>query len=440
MKSPRPKEWLSGLYYLFATGLGLNGIFFLFSPSERPNPGDLPATAGGNQPGYVVLWLLLWLWTAVLIARSAYRNELRWSLIFAAPIVALVLASSLWSVSPGTTLYYGAILTANILVAYELATAEHPDFLLLALTRTLAICLVLSLLLLLVDPQRAAAERYGGGWLGGLEFNGVFPHKSNAGYYFGALFVAIVLGFGGQKASPLRVATGALAAIALLLTNSATGLASTVFLSMAFLAFRALRLRSPDVLVVLSVCCFAFALLAPYLHIGAAAEFVGRDSNLTGRSEIWPAGIASFLKRPVLGYGYYGFFYPGDFSPVWDVWNASTYFKTPHFHNSGLDIAVSLGVVGLFAYAVLFLIALSVVKNETLAYETRENVVALLLMMVLSSAFDFTLMFHNSFSTTILFYCFFASQFSYGRQPVLACTPLSSPHGSKSVPEQVGII
>ena len=403
----------SSLFIFLAIALGTNGIFFFFASTERPNPGDLPTATGGNYLGYVALWVGLWLWTAVYQALRLYRQGLDWSLIFAAPVVLLVLISSVWSVSPPTTLYFGSMLIANILVAHAMATMVHPRLFIRILFWVLGLSLVMSFLLLVIKPEIAAGTRFGGGWLSGIEFNGVFAHKSAAGYHFGLLLIALVLGFSHHRRPRLELAIGALTLVALSMTNSATGFAGAVFISLAFLAERLLRLRQPVIMVAMATFCVLIAIVSPFIDLGSLAELVGRDSGLTGRSQIWPAGIAAFLERPILGYGYYGFFYPGDFSPVWKVWNADPYFKTPHFHSTILDLAVSFGIVGLAVYAYSLWVAFSAIRNRSLDIQTRQNIIALLSMMVLSSAFDFTIMFHNSFATIILFYCFFASQTTY---------------------------
>jgi exopolysaccharide production protein ExoQ len=413
----------AAVFMFLAIALGTNGVFFFFASTDRPNPGDLPSATGGNSPAYVALWLGLWLWTGIYQVLRVYRQGLDWSLTFVAPVVVLILLSSLWSVSAPTTLYFGAMVTANILVAHAMATMGHPQLFLRILTWTLVLSLAMSFVLLAINPEIAAGTRYGGGWLTGIEFNGVFAHKSSAGYHFGLLLIALILSFSHDRRPALKLAIAAVTVLALIMTNSATGFAGAIIISLAFLAERLLRLKNPAIIYVVAASCVLIAAAGPFIDIGGIAGLVGRDPGLTGRSQIWPAGIAALLERPILGHGYYGFFYPGDFSPVWKVWNADQYFKTPHFHNSVLDIGVSLGVVGLTVYAYTLWVAFAVLQNKTLTVATRQNLAAALTMMVLSSAFDFTIMFHNSFATIITFYCFFASQTAY-------TSPGGRPHGS----------
>jgi exopolysaccharide production protein ExoQ len=408
------------LFIFLAIALGTNGIFFFFASAERANPGDLPMTTAGKYVGYVAIWIGLWIWTAVFEVLRLYRQGLDWSLIAAAPVFLLVLLSSVWSISPSTTLYFGTMLIANILVAHAMATMAHPGLFMRILLWTLGLFLAFSFVLLMVNPDLAAATRYGGGWLTGVEFNGIFAHKSAAGYHFGLLLIAVVLGFSQRRRPRLELAIGAATMIALFMTNSATGFAGGVLISLCIFAERLLRLKQPVVTVAVAVACIFIAAAGPFIDIGNYAGLVGRDSGLTGRSQIWQAGVAAFLERPILGHGYYGLFYPGDFAPVWKIWNLDPYFKTPHLHNTVLDLAASFGIVGLAVYGYTLWVAFSVIWNKTLTIATRKNLVAALSMMMLSSAFDYTIMFHNSFGTIILFYCFFASQTHY-RPPGPIC-------------------
>ena len=259
------------------------------------------------------------------------------------------------------------------------------------------------------------ADRWGGGWIGGIQLNGVYSHKSSAGIFFGTLL--ILLWLTDLLTGPKRLILTALTGLGLLLTNSATGLAGTVVLIAAFLLARALRMPTRHIVPAVGIVLFSFASLLPFLPIGEAAEVVGRDGTLTGRSWIWEAGIKFFLERPLLGYGYYGFFHPGDFSPVWQLWNIDAYFQTPHFHNATLDVSVSLGFVGFFLYAVTLIISYGIAGNTTVSLHAREAIAAVLSMMVLSTAFDLTIMAHNTFGTMLMFYCFFASQFAYVPEP-----------------------
>jgi len=97
---------------------------------------------------------------------------------------------------------------------------------------------------------------------------------------------------------------------------------------------------------------------------GAIATFVvsgwdsllvslGKDPTLSGRTDIWEVVIENIWERPWFGYGYQGFWQEkGDADLVWRVIR----YKVFHAHNGFLNIAVELGLVGMFLFvlSVLF--------------------------------------------------------------------------------------
>jgi O-antigen ligase len=93
------------------------------------------------------------------------------------------------------------------------------------------------------------------------------------------------------------------------------------------------------------------ALLSP--NVEALAALVGRTServsDLTGRTEIWRWVITFVQERPILGYGYAGF---------WTESAAATLERTigthMYSHNGYLDTLLTNGALGL-ALAVVFL-------------------------------------------------------------------------------------
>jgi O-antigen ligase len=265
-------------------------------------------------------------------------------------------------------------------------------------------------------PEMVANVRWGGGWLTGRELNGIFAHKTDAGLYFAALALMVTCWPGSGLSTLLRVIIGALAILTVGLTNSATAL-SVLILLIPF-AFALRRVLKPGRLMAAGAFVIVvFAVSVPFINLGNAVSIVGRDAQLTGRSSIWGAAPEFIEKRPVLGYGYAGFFDSGDAAPAHEIWRRreSLWFKTPHFHNSGLDVITAIGFTGLALYLMVIAGSLSVAANRTIDQPTRYILATLLLLFVLGSAFDFNLMKHNNFPTMFLFYCLFAAQRNYGR-------------------------
>jgi O-antigen ligase len=72
---------------------------------------------------------------------------------------------------------------------------------------------------------------------------------------------------------------------------------------------------------------------------------LGKDSTLTGRTDLWPLVIDMILKHPWIGYGYGGFWqgFNGESAYIWlnSGWNPI------HPHNGYLAICLDLGILGL---------------------------------------------------------------------------------------------
>lgn len=76
--------------------------------------------------------------------------------------------------------------------------------------------------------------------------------------------------------------------------------------------------------------------------LDAGIEASGRDTTLTGRTELWDDLEAIAAERPVLGVGY-GAFWVGNTHNLWEV----HLWRPTQGHNGYLDVLLDIGVVGL---------------------------------------------------------------------------------------------
>jgi O-antigen ligase len=186
------------------------------------------------------------------------------------------------------------------------------------------------------------------------EWRGVFNYK-NA---FGAMMAVSVL-IEWQLPTNTRWSK-ALNGVALLLSlfllirsNSITALMAIVgaVVLVEIHKFATLRLRMPlyaTVVATLLVVSLGFVLVAP--ESDAFAALLGRSSDLTGRTEIWRWVIAFIQERPILGYGYSGFWFASEASGVVERAIGSHMYS----HNGYLDTLLTNGALGL-SLAVIFL-------------------------------------------------------------------------------------
>lgn len=77
-------------------------------------------------------------------------------------------------------------------------------------------------------------------------------------------------------------------------------------------------------------------------------ELLSRDRTFTGRGDIWHFVYGQIMDRPLLGYGYLGFWLPRE-----DTIIANLGWDPGHSHNGFLDIILVFGIVGLLVFLVL---------------------------------------------------------------------------------------
>jgi O-antigen ligase len=135
-------------------------------------------------------------------------------------------------------------------------------------------------------------------------------------------------------------------------SDSATSMATLVLGVAGYLVlhlFRRLKLVVPQVgLVALVIFVMAVGTATPFLGGTNVARFtrtLGRDSTLTGRTDVWAGVLPAREQQPLLGYGF-GSFWTDARRQFYDI---------PTAHNGYLDILLQLGEVGLVFYAVWLL-------------------------------------------------------------------------------------
>jgi exopolysaccharide production protein ExoQ len=161
------------------------------------------------------------------------------------------------------------------------------------------------------------------------------------------------------------IAQGALLAMTLWLlvkAHSATSLAC-FFLAGILLAVTCwLRIGRKLAVVHLSVLtAVAVPLFALFVDAGGGAiEALGRNSTLTGRTEIWNL-VLGMVKHPIIGTGYESFWLGERLQKLWNYY----YFPLNEAHNGYIELFLNLGWIGVALLAVLFITGY---RNAVAAY------------------------------------------------------------------------
>ena len=110
------------------------------------------------------------------------------------------------------------------------------------------------------------------------------------------------------------------------------------------------RLRSLIIACVLGTAgvttCFIGA------NFSEITTMMGKDSHLTGRSDLWSNALLAIADRPLLGYGFQAFTQGVDSGPARTVELQAAGWEdaTRHAHNGYIDLTLSIGLVGLMTY------------------------------------------------------------------------------------------
>lgn len=319
--------------------------------------------------------------------------------------VILALLSSLWSVDSGLTLRRGVAVTGMLLAAVFLLASFGYRRSIMLITGLLAAIAILSLITSLFLP--ALGVHQAGSHLG--RWKGVYLHKNLLGREMAlavGLFVLAAIHAKSAKARGIWVMLTGLAFALVLQAHSATGLvAAAVALVVALnLYWARSQPKAGPVIVVAAILVsvvagFILALAPEWLF-----DLLGRDLTFTGRSTLWSNVLRNFAEKPYFGYGYRAFWG----SPGGVAMSEGLGWRVTHAHNALLDVALSLGVLGLLS--VLYLLLAPLVRWLTTSPRCRsesshyyETGVVLLAVVLVISASDSILLGPNNLFLLLLF-------------------------------------
>jgi exopolysaccharide production protein ExoQ len=193
----------------------------------------------------------------------------------------------------------------------------------------------------------------------GSAWRGFYIHKNVLGKRFllgGMIF--LFLAIKSPKNYWFLWAGYSICFVLILLSKSTTSLGNFIIITVAFQAYQLLRWKYEKIIpIVLLIATISVAFYTWFITgADALLATTGKDTTLTGRTDLWPAVWDMIMKKPWLGYGY-GAFWLGLSSESANVlrvvgWDA------PNSHNGFLDIFLSIGFLGFFTFAIGFFVNL----------------------------------------------------------------------------------
>ena len=275
--------------------------------------------------------------------------------LLALSAVGFLFLSTLWSTSPETTFRESMVYLYVILGVIGIARTLDADHYMRLLSWCCFGTAIASILLLLVSPHSAELYSGYGSIDSGTDFIGIFPHKNFLGQVMAIGALATLHGIRVDRRGLLRklcmlfvflgMAFASKSTAALLVTLLFCGISGTDSLwrkgGMA-------RMTS-----ILLGGALALVLIVAAVAPDTLLIMIGKDPTLTGRTEIWSYVTKDIWAKPLLGWGYFGF---------WNLTNPaaveisdSVHWVVPQAHNGLLELLLSLGLIGTGLFVLIFL-------------------------------------------------------------------------------------
>ena len=326
-------------------------------------------------------------------------QEFRWTgwLLLRSPalcgLLAVACLSPLWAETPdlvfrrsisllGTSLF-GVLLAARLTIHEQLRLVRA----------VLRLAAVACLVLFVVAPSHAVSTDYGTG-----SAQGVFPHKN----LFGA---AMALGFlvewyvSEEKTfwQIVKVVSMGFFAGLLALSHSATSavtVASALLIMWLFERFhRRYHIPLPAILFFLAAVVVCVALFG--IDTSILTEMMGRSKDLTGRTDLWQSVGSMILARPLLGYGFSGF-WAGASMESYAVENYVGWSPT-YSHNGYLELLLNLGIIGTGLFLIFLWNGLTRSLHKADNKKTKEDLwpIAFLVFFIVHNFAECTIVWQN---------------------------------------------
>jgi O-antigen ligase len=107
--------------------------------------------------------------------------------------------------------------------------------------------------------------------------------------------------------------------------------------------------RRPWVVHVLAAAMIAVSVAALFFNVGGSlVETIGRDTTLTGRTELWKE-VLTLNPSTLFGTGFENFWLPSRLDQMWRLY----WWHPNEAHNGYIEVFINLGVVGLVMLGVV---------------------------------------------------------------------------------------
>ncbi|HTX16010.1 MAG TPA: O-antigen ligase family protein [Candidatus Baltobacteraceae bacterium] len=328
----------------FIEGLILGGGAFLLSGGlQVVFASGRDVAADGDKRFEAILAVLYF---AVFLIGLIHFRRSCWAALHTPALIGLLIlacTSAAWATFPGVVLRRTIGVAGTTLFGIVMGAGLNASEQLRLLRWVFRIAAALSLAMVILSPRHGISTSLeGGGW------RGIFNHKNGLG---GAMALALLIEWlVPTRALLSRISKAVflcLYCVLLVFSDSITALIAGILTFAILYAFRIFRRQYKIPLPALlgaALVIGGFFLANP----GAVTGAFGRSSDITGRTELWHWVVQMIGRRPMLGYGFSGFW--GGGSPEYAMIVRMIGWNPMYSHDGYLEIMLSLGVAGLLLF------------------------------------------------------------------------------------------
>ena len=364
-------------------------------------------TATQDRIEQIGIWLIC---LALMLpkVREIFGDLFKFKLIMALPLLAIL--SAAWAPEPFESFRRGIYLLLTVVFGMYLAERYGPEQQMRLLLYVGYAAAILSLAVVVVAP------RYGLGFAG--EWKGIFGHKNDLGVFMIFLLTPAFhlrsTSVGMQVGRALYILTGL---VLIYKSESKTAwVICLTYMAYVFAARYVGRFKRIDqaFLVLFAASLVLLVGFVVYQNLDVLTGILGKNATFSGRTRIWTAVMTSISKRPMLGYGYGGFWR----GLTGESGNVISYvgFGVPHAHSGYLNIWLQIGAVGLGLFLTSLCIAL---RNVFACFKPNRPMwvdwYAGLVLLIILSNLDESYILNINEMTTILFVMAYIGLYRFAR-------------------------
>jgi exopolysaccharide production protein ExoQ len=347
------KKIIYSLEYGFAilTLILYSGAIFTLFNTGGGNEGDIEDVTPDNT-SIKIIYLIIYFITFVLLTfrwkKSVYlASKNLYILLF----TGLAGISIIWSSVPEITIArFIAILGTNLFSLYLASRYTFKQQILL-LIQTYTIITVLSILVIVLLPKY--------GIMGGVHagaWRGVFNHKNVLGKLIVINIMACFLQLISCPSKNTMTYFGLISSVILVIGSKSSSALVNLLITISILIVLTFWRWRYEIMIPASIgSMLLISIFSIWFNNNSALIFsnAGKDTNLTGRAELWPLALEMASKKSWLGYGY-GAFWADPNGPAVNIWRTVAW-NAPNAHNGFLDLFISVGLLGVFVFMLSFI-------------------------------------------------------------------------------------